>query len=109
MPRQSAHAKNSRSNDVAACPSRGASSALATSRAKPAAFPALAHAAKPAVAVAQRRVQLQEVVDITASFRVPGAGVSGIKVETLQVRNEKYKPTQGVRYHTRSGSVIVRA
>ncbi|ABO97617.1 predicted protein [Ostreococcus lucimarinus CCE9901] len=63
----------------------------------------------PAVAVAQRRVQLQEVVDITASFRVPGAGVSGIKVETLQVRNEKYKPTQGVRYHTRSGSVIVRA
>merc|ERR1712216_531713 len=60
-------------------------------------------------AVAQRRVQLQEVVDITASFRVPGAGVSGIKVETLQVRNEKYKPTQGVRYHTRSGSVIVRA
>ena len=66
-------------------------------------------AAKPAVAVAQRRVQLQEVVDITASFRVPGAGVSGSKVETLQVRNEKYKPTQGVRYHTRSGSVIVRA
>ena len=57
---------------------------------------------------ASRRVHLQEVVDITASFKVPGAGVSGIKVETLQVRNEKYKPTQGVRYHTKSGAVVVR-
>jgi AP-3 complex subunit mu len=60
------------------------------------------------VAGAKRRVQLQELVDITASFRVQGASVSGIKVETLQVRNEKYKPTQGVRYHTRSGTVVVR-
>jgi len=39
---------------------------------------------------------------------VQGASVSGVKVETLQVRNEKYKPTQGVRYHTRSGTVVVR-
>lgn len=60
------------------------------------------------VAAANRRVQLQELVDITASFRVQGASVSGVKVETLQVRNEKYKPTQGVRYHTRSGTVVVR-
>jgi AP-3 complex subunit mu len=56
-----------------------------------------------------RRVHLQELVDINASFKVPGASVSGVKVETLQVRNEKYKPTQGVRYHTRSGAIIVRA
>ena len=59
------------------------------------------------VAAANRRVQLQELVDITASFRVQGASVSGVKVEALQVR-EKYKPTQGVRYHTRSGTVVVR-
>jgi len=58
---------------------------------------------------ATRRVHLQELVDINASFKVPGASVSGVKVETLQVRNEKYKPTQGVRYHTRSGAIIVRA
>ena len=44
------------------------------------------------VAAANRRVQLQELVDITASFRVQGASVSGVKVETLQVR-KKYKPT----------------
>lgn len=55
-----------------------------------------------------RRMRLQELVDVTATFRVPGASVSGIKVETLQVRNEKYKPTQGVRYHTRSGCIVVR-
>jgi len=55
-----------------------------------------------------RRMRLQELVDVTATFRVPGASVSGIKVETLQVRNEKYKPSQGVRYHTRGGRVVVR-
>jgi len=57
---------------------------------------------------ATRRIHLQELVDINASFKVSGASVSGIKIETLQVRNEKYKPTQGVRYHTRSGAVVVR-
>mmetsp|Transcript_14639 Transcript_14639/g.35362 ORF Transcript_14639/g.35362 Transcript_14639/m.35362 type:complete len:472 (+) Transcript_14639:269-1684(+) len=53
-------------------------------------------------------VALQELVDIHANFSVAGVGVSGIKVETLQVRNEKYKPSQGVRYHTRGGRVVVR-
>jgi len=57
---------------------------------------------------ATRRVHLQELVDINVAFKVAGASVSGIKIETLQVRNEKYKPTQGVRYHTRSGVVVVR-
>ena len=42
------------------------------------------------------------------SSSVAGVGTSGIKVETLQVRNEKYKPSQGVRYHTRGGRVVVR-
>lgn len=55
-----------------------------------------------------RRVRLQELVDIHCNFSVSGVGVSGIKVETLQVRNEKYKPSQGVRYHTRGGRVVVR-
>ncbi|MNY83298.1 Adaptor complexes medium subunit family protein [compost metagenome] len=53
-------------------------------------------------------VSLQELVEIHAQFAVQGAGVSGIKVESLQVRNEKYKPSQGVRYHTRAGRVVVR-
>tara|TARA_B110000977_G_scaffold176526_1_gene232311 strand:+ start:27120 stop:28553 length:1434 start_codon:yes stop_codon:yes gene_type:complete len=55
-----------------------------------------------------RSVRLQELVDIHANFSVSGVGTSGIKVETLQVRNEKYKPSQGVRYHTRGGRVVVR-
>ena len=55
-----------------------------------------------------RAVRLQELVDIHANFSVSGVGMSGIKVETLQVRNEKYKPSQGVRYHTRGGRVVVR-
>jgi AP-3 complex subunit mu len=55
-----------------------------------------------------RAVRLQELVDIHANFSVSGVGTSGIKVETLQVRNEKYKPSQGVRYHTRGGRVVVR-
>ena len=53
-------------------------------------------------------MRLQELVDIHANFSVSGVGMSGIKVETLQVRNEKYKPSQGVRYHTRGGRVVVR-
>ena len=57
---------------------------------------------------ARKMVSLQELVEIHAQFAVQGAGVSGIKVESLQVRNEKYKPSQGVRYHTRAGRVVVR-
>ena len=53
-------------------------------------------------------VSLQELVDVHCNFSVAGVGTSGIKVETLQVRNEKYKPSQGVRYHTRGGRVVVR-
>ena len=53
-------------------------------------------------------VSLQELVNVHANFSVAGVGTSGIKVETLQVRNEKYKPSQGVRYHTRGGRVVVR-
>ena len=40
-------------------------------------------------------VSLQELVNVHANFSVAGVGTSGIKVETLQVRNEKYKPSQG--------------
>ena len=57
---------------------------------------------------ARKMVSLQELVEIHAQFAVQGAGVSGIKVESLQVRNEKYNPSQGVRYHTRAGRVVVR-
>jgi AP-3 complex subunit mu len=55
-----------------------------------------------------RTVSLQEIVDVQATFAVKGVGVSGIKVESVQVRNEKYTPSQGVRYHTRGGRVVVR-
>ena len=36
-------------------------------------------------------VSLQELVDVHCNFSVAGVGTSGIKVETLQVRNEKYR------------------
>jgi AP-3 complex subunit mu len=56
----------------------------------------------------RRKIKLQETCNVTAKFSVAGVGVSGVKVETLQVRNEKYKPSQGVRYHTRNGRIVVR-
>lgn len=67
-----------------------------------------AEAEATAAAGGKTMVSLQELVDIHAQFSVAGVGVSGIKVETLQVRNEKYKPSQGVRYHTRGGRIVVR-
>ena len=56
----------------------------------------------------RRKIKLQETCNVTAQFSVAGVGVSGVKVESVQVRNEKYKPTQGVRYHTRNGRIVVR-
>ena len=67
-----------------------------------------AEAAATAASGGKTMVSLQELVDIHAQFSVAGVGVSGIKVETLQVKNEKYKPSQGVRYHTRGGRIVVR-
>ena len=69
---------------------------------------ALAMADKSKLQNERRKIKLQETCNVTAQFSVAGVGVSGVKVETLQVRNEKYKPTQGVRYHTRNGRIVVR-
>ena len=69
---------------------------------------ALALANQSKLQTERRKIKLQETCNVTAQFSVAGVGVSGVKVETLQVRNEKYKPTQGVRYHTRNGRIVVR-
>ena len=56
----------------------------------------------------RRKIKLQETCNVTAQFSVAGVGVSGVKVESVQVRNESTNKRAGVRYHTRSGRIVVR-
>mmetsp|Transcript_11908 Transcript_11908/g.43572 ORF Transcript_11908/g.43572 Transcript_11908/m.43572 type:complete len:418 (-) Transcript_11908:160-1413(-) len=45
---------------------------------------------------------------LQASFRAPGLNVSKLKIDKLEVYNERYKPFKGVRYLTEAGKVYIR-
>jgi len=45
---------------------------------------------------------------ISAEFKVPMLSTSGLKVDTLSLHNEKYKPFKGVRSVTKSGKFYIR-
>eukprot|EP00958_Prasinococcus_capsulatus_P023312 scaffold3428_cov379-Prasinococcus_capsulatus_cf.AAC.21 len=44
---------------------------------------------------------------LQASFRAPGLNVSKLKIDKLEVYNERYKPFKGVRYLTEAGKVVM--
>lgn len=45
---------------------------------------------------------------VLISFKLPTAAISGVKVDSVQLKSEKYKPYKGVRYMTQSGNFEVR-
>ena len=49
-----------------------------------------------------------EALCIEASFKVAGASVSGLAVDSLHLVNEQYKLYKGVRYSTTAGRFVVR-
>ncbi len=51
---------------------------------------------------------VEEPRPIQVTWKVPAASVSGIKVASLQLSNERYRPYKGVRVITRSGRYQVR-
>ena len=56
----------------------------------------------------EKGVQWDEALCIEASFRLVGASVSGLAVDSLHLVNETYKLYKGVRYTTTAGRFVVR-
>lgn len=52
--------------------------------------------------------QPEESPIIVAEFKIQGQSVSGLKVDSLVVTNEKYKPYKGVRSITKAGKFQIR-
>lgn len=46
---------------------------------------------------------------LQASFTLPMYTASGLKVDTLQLTNERYKPYKGVKSVTRAGKFYIRS
>ena len=57
---------------------------------------------------ASSSVVWDEALCIEASFKVTGASVSGLAVDSLHLVNEQYKLYKGVRYSTTAGRFVVR-
>mmetsp|Transcript_21888 Transcript_21888/g.70715 ORF Transcript_21888/g.70715 Transcript_21888/m.70715 type:complete len:439 (-) Transcript_21888:73-1389(-) len=51
---------------------------------------------------------LDQSVTIQANFKVVGANLSGLRVDALKLHGERYVPSKGVRFSTKSGFYAVR-
>lgn len=58
---------------------------------------------------AKNKVIWDDALALEASFRVEGAGMSGLTVDSLHLVNETYKLYKGVRYTSKSGRFVIRA
>lgn len=64
---------------------------------------------KVSASYAKNKVIWDDALSLEASFRVVGAGMSGLSVDSLHLVNETYKLYKGVRYTAKSGRFVIRA
>lgn len=64
---------------------------------------------KVSASYAKNKVIWDDALALEASFRVVGAGMSGLTVDSLHLVNETYKLYKGVRYTSKSGRFVIRA
>jgi AP-3 complex subunit mu len=47
-------------------------------------------------------------ITVNASWKIPQTSISGLKIESVNITNEKYKAFKGVRAFTQSGKFQIR-